>query len=594
MLIFFIEHCDRFICLAKIGENFLDRPMENKQIISHRNPFIWAKDAWQLAAPYWKSKNKYKSLALIGLVVACNLLVIYFAVLFNKWYNVFYNAIQTYDKVGFINAIYRFCFLAFFYIAFQIFAYYFRKILEIRWREWLTHYYLSRWFDKKAYYKMQFIKNITDNPDQRISEDVNNFIVLFLNITLGLMNSLVTLASFMVILWEISGVFAFEIASHKFAIPGYMVWIALVYAILGTYFTFKIGKPIIKLEYQKQAYEADFRFGLMGIREHSENIAFYDGEEKESSRLVSKFSNVVKNFIGLIHRQIKIDLFGIGYAQLAVIFPIVVAAPRYFAKQIQLGALMQILSAFGQVQDSLSYFVTSYTSLSTFRAIMDRLHGFDVAVEESLDLTRIPVQPGEKYLEIKNLSINLPTGKMLMTEISALLNSGDRLLIRGRSGSGKTTLLRTIAGLWHFATGEIYQKSNLSSLFIAQKPYLPIGTLKEAICYPKMHSLPHDDVVISLLKQCGLGNLVYGLHLTANWSSKLSIGEQQRVAFCRVFVNEPDVVYLDEATSALDEETEELMYQILQENLPRSAIISIGHRSTIRKWHNQEFNFGQA
>ncbi len=455
----------------------------------------------------------------------------------------------------------------------------------------MTKYYLTKWFDKKAYYKMQFIKDVTDNPDQRISEDVNNFIVLFLDITLGLMNSLVTLASFMVILWDISGVLNFAVFSYPVSIPGYMVWIALVYAIGGTYFTFKIGKPIIKLEYQKQAYEADFRFGLMGIREHSENIAFYDGEEKEKSRLVSKFSNVVKNFVSLIHRQIKIDLFGIGYSQFAVIFPIVIAAPRYFAKQIQLGSLMQILSAFGRVQDALSYFVTSYTSLSTFRAVMDRLHGFQVSVDESGDLSGIPVQLGEKYLEIKNLSINLPTGKMLKTEISALLNSGDRLLIRGRSGSGKTTLLRTIAGLWHFACGEICQKPDLNSLFIAQKPYLPIGSLKEAICYPKIHSLPHDDVVIALLKQCGLANLVDGLHWSGNWSAKLSIGEQQRVAFCRVFINEPDVVYLDEATSALDEETEELMYQILQENLPKSAVISIGHRSTIRKWHNQEFNF---
>ena len=328
----------------------------------------------------------------------------------------------------------------------------------------------------------------------------------------------------------------------------------------------------------------------MRIREHAENIAFYNGEQLEESGLLHRFKNVVDNFVGIIYRQIKIDVFSVGYAQLAVIFPLIVASPRYFAKIIQLGDLMQIASAFGRVQDALSYFINSYSSLAGFRATMDRLYGFQMVINHADDLTGLPVQNGGDYLTLRNLNVNLPNGDSLLENISLCVNSGDRLLIRGKSGSGKTTLLRTIARLWHFASGDIYQKPNLTSLFIAQKPYLPIGSLKDAICYPKDANEVADLDVLQLLEECNLAHLKDSLHLSADWSSKLSVGEQQRVAFCRVLANNPDIIYLDEATSALDEETEELMYKTLVEKLPKSAIISVGHRSTIKKWHNQELN----
>jgi putative ATP-binding cassette transporter len=383
------------------------------------------------------------------------------------------------------------------------------------------------------------------------------------------------------------------LAGYHIVIPGYMLWVAILYAIIGTYLTFKIGKPLIKLQYQQQAYEADFRFGLMHVREYSENIAFYNGEAQEKRGLINRFSHVVNNFVSTIYRQLKIDIFSIGYNQLASIFPLLVAAPRYFAKAIQLGDLMQISSAFGRVQDALSYFIGAYTSLSGWRAVMDRLYGFQMAIEHAGKLEGLAIQQNDSYLTLKQVGINLPNGKTLVHGINFHLESGDSLLIKGRSGSGKTTLLRTIAGLWHFATGDIYQKPDLSSIFITQKPYLPIGRLRNAICYPMTENFPDIEQLRELLADCSIGYFAKKLDDYADWGNTLSVGEQQRIAFCRILINKPDIIYLDEATSALDEETEELMYSLIKSKLPNSIIVSVGHRSTVAKWHNQTLDFNQ-
>ncbi len=571
----------------------MSRTTNNRQTTFNRRPLTWIKDAWFLAKPYWTSEEKYRAVIFISFIIIFNLFTVYMTILLNKWNNVFYDALQNHDQKTFISSIYKFCMLAFFYILFQILAYYFRKLLEIRWRRWLTKFYLNRWFDKKSYYKTRFLNQISDNPDQRISDDINGFIVLFLDLTLGLMNSVVTLFSFVVILWKISGSLNFTLDGHHFSISGYMVYTALIYAIAGTYITFKIGKPLIKLNFQQQAYEADFRYGLIRIREYGENIAFYNGEAQEKVSLINRFTNVVNNFVATIYRNMKIEIFGTAYGQLAIIFPIVVAAPRYFAKVIQLGDLMQILSAFGRVQGAMSYFIDAYTSLSGWRAVMDRLYGFQQSMNEAGDLSGLPIKSADSYLKLENLVISLPNQQILAKGINFDLSQGDRLLIRGRSGSGKTTLLRAIAGLWHFAQGTIYQKNDLTSLFIAQKPYLPLGTLKETLCYPKINCLPDDQCLAQLLEKCNLNHLVYELNNIADWGNKLSLGEQQRIAFCRILVNNPDIIYLDEATSALDEETESKMYQLLIKQLPQSVVISIGHRSTIKQWHNKELDFNQ-
>lgn len=577
--------------LYNIERTILMANILTEQTTLNRNPKVWLQDAWGLAKPYWVSEHKNKSILLLCLVIIFNLLVVFMSVMFNKWYNGFYNAIQHYDKTAFIHAIYKFAIMAFFYIAFQVFAYYFKSILEIKWRRWATKYYIDKWCKKKAYYKTMFVNEVSDNPDQRISADINSFIIMVLDLTLGMMNSIVSLCSFSVILWQISGPLKFSFHGYHFIIPGYMLFAAILYAIVGTYITFKIGRPLIKLNYEQQVYEANFRFGLMRVREHAENIAFYNGEEIEKNNLLQKFTNVVDNFVAIIYRQIKLDIFSVAYDQIANIFPIVVASPRYFAKVIQLGDLMQIAKAFGSVQDALSYFINSYTSLAGLRATMDRLYGFEKVITAADNLDSLPIKSGKNYLELKNLSINLPNGSRLVSNININLNSGDRLLIRGKSGQGKTTLLRTLAGLWSFAAGEIKQKSNLTSLFIAQRPYLPIASLADAITYPKNSINIDKSSLIQVLKDCGLDHLLDKLDLEDNWSNKLSLGEQQRVGFCRILLNSPDIVYLDEATSALDEESEELMYQLLIAKLPKSVIISVGHRSTIKKWHTQELQF---
>ena len=555
------------------------------------SPTAGIKDAWNIAKPYWISKEKYKSLILIISVIILNLLTIYMTVKINKWYNVFYSDIQRYDKIAFFKAINQFCIIVICAISFQLLAFYLRKILEARWRRWLTKYYLNNWLYQQSYYNARFLQQVSDNPDQRISEDINSFIVISLDLTLGLLNSIVTLASFVVILWNISGPLQFTLYNHQISITGYMVYVAVLYAIIGTYITFKIGKPLIKLNFKQQSYEANFRYGLMRIREYSEDIAFYKGETQEKSGLIKHYTNLVNNFFAIIYRQLKINVFNIGYSQLAVIFPFVVSAPRYFAKTIQLGDLMQISSAFGKVQDSLSYFIEAYSSIAGWRAVVYRLHGFEDMVTNTSKLDKIKITSSDYYLKLENFTLNLPNGQNLAKNIQISLKSGDRLLIIGRSGVGKTTLLRAIAQLWPFTHGAISQKPNLSSLFVAQKPYMPLGSLKDTICYPQINNLLSDRELINLLEQFNLNHLTEQLNIVANWSNELSIGEQQRIAFCRILVNQPDIVYLDESTSALDEESEELMYKTLIEKLPNSAIISIGHRSTIKKWHNQELNF---
>lgn len=566
---------------------------QDRQTVSNRKFSKWLKDAWQLARPYWTSDDKWRAIGLISVVILFNLANVYVNVQYNTWSNNFYDALQQYNKKAFTHQIIVFCLIAFFNILFSVLAYFFQKSLEIRWRRWMTKNYIEKWLSKQAYYKTRFLGTYADNPDQRISEDVNSFIVLTLGLSLGLLTSIVTLCSFLSILWHLSGNFAFSLAGHNIVIPGYVVWVALVYAIAGTWITFKIGRPLIKLDFLQQSAEADFRFNLMRMREYGENIAFYQGEQQEKDNLLKRFNVVVNNFVAIIFRTMKINIFGIGYNQIAIIFPMLVAAPRYFAKAIKLGEVMQILSAFGQVQGSFSYFIQAYNSLSGWRAVMDRLSGFQSTINEAVALPVIPtiVNSNKNIIAVNDLTLNLPDGRPLIKGINFNLAVGERLLIKGKSGSGKTTLLRSIAGLWPFATGSIQVQAGKISLFIAQRPYLPNSNLRTAICYPSSTKLVEDKLLQEVLHLTGLELLYNRLDEIGDWNKNLSLGEQQRLAFCRILLNQPDIVYLDEATSALDEEMEDRLYSAFIYRLPNSTIISIGHRSSLKKWHNQELNF---
>lgn len=548
------------------------------------------KDAWHLIKPYWVSSEKKTAYILLAAIIFLNLAIVFINVLFNLWYKEFYNALQELNEKAFWVALGQFSALAFFYIISAVYSLYLNQMLQIKWRKWLTDEFLNKWMDKKIYYHLQVFNHQTDNPDQRISEDLNMFISQSLSLSLGLLSSVVTLFSFISILWIVSGPLHLSVFGFLITIPGYMVWAALIYAIFGTWITAVIGRPLIPLNFNQQRFEADFRFNLVRIRENSESVALYSGEEKEHGHLMRKFADIFENYWKIMVRQKKLTWFTSGYNQIAIIFPILVAAPRFFAKKIQLGGLMQIAQAFGQVQTSLSYIVNSYTALANWHAVADRLRTFEHNIQsiKALQSTNnnIKYKPSDYLLSVKNLSIMLPDNKTyLIKNLSFELKPTQSLLIVGPSGIGKSTLVRTIAGLWPFGDGEIELPQKEKTLFLPQKPYLPIGTLRDILIYPNGDPSVDNEVLKELLISLNLKYLSKHLLDVNMWSQVLSLGEQQYIAFGRIFLQKPEWIFMDEATSALDEKSERLLYMRLFKELPQSACLSVGHRSSLLNYH---------
>ncbi len=551
----------------------------------------WIKEVWLLVKPYWQSPEKKKGLFWLFLILANSVISVYMSVWLNQWNGLFYNTIQNYDKAGFLHALIKGSFIMSLYVFVMIIGYYFSSILEINWRKWLTNYYLEQWFQSKAYYHGRFVTESQDNPDQRISEDIHQFIQLTLRLFIDFFRSCLTLGSFVVILWKFSGNFKFTLFNHQFYIPGYMVWMAILYAIVGTYITFKIGNPLIKLNYQQQKYEADFRYNLVRVREYAEQVASYNGEEIEHKVVTRDFDNIVDNFMASVRRNLKINLFNYGYGQLSTIMPTIISAGRYFSKQITLGDMMQINSAFARVEYAIAYFIYIYSDIANLRSIMNRLHGFNKMIAEINASKMVKINPDQDYyLKIEDLQIETPDGKILIQNFGMEVNNADRVLIQGKPGVGKSTLLKTLNRLWPYASGNIYYKPGLKSLFISQKPYLPKVNLKEAICYPKAHNLPSDDEISRILILCDLESLIPQLYLIHDWGSHLSLGEQQKLVFARIIINRPDIIYLDEVTSSLDERSEAELYLFLNSALPDSLVISVGHRNSLLRFHNQIIN----
>ncbi len=547
------------------------------------------KDAWHLIKPYWISSEKKTAYILLAAIIFLNLAIVGINVLFNLWYKEFYNALQELNEKAFWIALAQFSTLAFFYIISAVYSLYLNQMLQIKWRKWLTDNFLNKWMDKKVYYHLQVFNNQTDNPDQRISEDLNMFISQSLTLFLGLLSSIVTLFSFISILWIVSGPLHFSIMGFFITIPGYMVWAALLYAILGTWITAIIGRPLIPLNFNQQRFEADFRFNLVRIRENSESVALYSGEDKEHWHLMRKFADIFENYWKIMVRQKKLTWFTSGYNQIAIIFPILVAAPRFFAKKIQLGGLMQIAQAFGQVQTSLSYIVNSYTALANWHAVADRLRTFEHNIQsiENLQVQNSKIKHKQSdCLIVKNLSILLPDNQTyLIKDLNFELKPQQSMLIVGPSGIGKSTLIRTIAGLWPFGYGEISLPKQEKTLFLPQKPYLPIGTLRDVLIYPNGDPSTDNETLKELLESLNLKYLAKHLLEVNMWSQVLSLGEQQYLAFGRIFLQKPDWIFMDEATSALDEKSEKLLYTRLFRDLSQSACLSVGHRSSLLNYH---------
>ena len=545
---------------------------------------------WQLFKGYWSSEEKWQARGLLGVVILLSLGGVVISVLINQWYNVFYNALQEYKYEDFWPLIGKFTLLAFIHIALAVYAMYLRQMLQLKWRTWMTRRYVERWMKAQAYYRMQIIGDDTDNPDQRISEDINLFVTLTLQLALGFLKQAAMLGAFIVILWNLSGVVTVPLGGEEFTVYGYMVWLSLLYAVAGTYLTHRVGRQLIHLNYDQQRFEADFRFNMMRVRENSESIAFYRGEAAEQQGFRERFSHVIRNYWALMRREKALTWFTSGYSQLAIIMPILMAAPRYFSGAIQLGGLMQTSSAFGNVQDSLSFFVNSYSSLAQWTAVVKRLIGFNehMALAAGIE-SNVEVVRAGSAVAIRDLQVALPDGQLLLQNFSLHLSAGDRVLITGASGVGKSTLMRALAGIWPFSDGRInLPEGNGRCLFLSQRPYLPLGSLRQAICYPFPAEQVEAAGIERVLQLCQLDKFIGQLDRVDDWSRILSLGEQQRIAFSRILLVKPSWVFLDESSSAMDEPMEKYMYNLLRQHLPETAVVSVGHRSTLLEHHEKQ------
>jgi putative ATP-binding cassette transporter len=550
-------------------------------------------DAWAMTRPYWFSKDGWAASGLLLAVVALNLGVVFINVLLNKWNNTFYDALQNKDYAIFLHQLILFSGLAGAFIILTVYQLYLNQMLQIRWRSWFTDRYLRAWLTESTYYRMQFLAGGADNPDQRVAEDINLFISSTLNLAIGGLRAVVTLISFVDILWGLSGALTISVGGSPITLPGYLVWAALLYALAGTWFTSWIGRPLARLNFDQQRYEADFRFGLVRFRENAEGVALYHGEADELRAFHERFASVVRNWWDIMRQQKRLTWFTAGYGQAAAVFPFLVVAPRYFRGQIHLGGLMQTAAAFGQVQDSLSYIVSSYADIAAWRSVVERLAGFQRALELARIQTATSVgirhadRDGEGLI-LDGLEVDLPGGQPLVTNVNLSLGRGDSALLCGPSGAGKSTLLRAIAGIWPFGSGEIRMPSNSRVLFLPQKPYLPIGTLREVVSYPTPAGGVEEATLRQVLKAVGLPDLARKLDENSHWALQLSPGEQQRIAFARALAQKPDWLFLDEATSSVDEATEAFLYRLVRNQLPGTTLFSIGHRSTLRQFHARQ------
>src|SRR6202045_595618 len=552
---------------------------------------------WRLSAPYFRAEDRWPGRLLLGALIAIELSLVAIQVILNEWYNRFYNTLQDRNFSAFVSAILFFCAIAAIYTVLAVYQNYLNLWLQIRWRRWMTQTYLRQWLNTANHYRMQLLGDAADNPDQRIAEDLQFFVQNTLSIGTGLLNACVTLGSFVFILWKLSAAAPVHLFGLPFVIPGYLVWAALIYAVIGTSFTHLLGWPLITLNFRQQRFEADFRFNLVRSRENSEQIASLHGEAAERERHFDRFGRVVSNWIAIMQRQKKLLFFTQSYSQASVIFPYVMVSPAYFSGGMQLGGLMQTGSAFNSVQTALSYFVTTYRTIAEYQAVVARLSGFESAIEAgraaALNPPVIEVLPhdGSREIAIDHLAVGLPNGEPLLTAEQVVLNAGDHVLVSGPSGAGKSTLFRALAGIWPFGSGEVSVPIEAKVMLVPQRPYFPLTTLAAAITYPAKAGTFEDARLTDALTAVGLSRLVPQLAEEAHWNRMLSVGEQQRLAIARALLYAPDYLLLDEATAALDEPAEAMLYRLLQERLPGTAIVSIGHRSTLRAFHRRCFAF---
>lgn len=549
---------------------------------------------WRIATPYFRSEDRLAGRVLLAAIITIQLAMVGNDVLLNQWRNRFYNALQEKDWNGFVQEMIVFCVLATVYILLAVYQTYLTQWLQIRWRQWMTTKLLGAWMHNANYYRMELQGDVVDNPDQRLSEDVRQFVSQTLSLSIGLLGAIVTLASFLIILWGLSETVPLTLFGGSVAVPGYLVWGALIYAIFGTVLTQWIGAPLVNLNFEQQRYEADFRFNLVRVRENSEQIALLKGESAEREQLSGRFGAVIRNWYAIMSRTKRLNAFTGGYAQVAVVIPYILAAPSYFTnKSILLGALSQTAEAFGKVQDSLSFFVSAYTTLADWRSTVARLDGFEMSIESAASLPSEPqsidvvAADGTHAIDLAQFLLKLPNGLPLIAADGFSIRGSERTLVTGPSGAGKSTLFRAIAGIWPFGSGTVRVPAHAKLMMLPQRPYFPIGTLKAAIVYPAAADVFTAEQVKETLAAIGLPQLGDRLDESAHWNRMLSLGEQQRLGIARALLHAPHYLFLDEATASLDEPSEAKLYRALMERLPGTTIVSIGHRSTLHDLHDR-------
>jgi vitamin B12/bleomycin/antimicrobial peptide transport system ATP-binding/permease protein len=550
----------------------------------------------RLALPYFaRSEERWRARLLLGVIIALTLGAVFVNVRLNDWNRRFFEMLQNKDVPSFLPLILEFSILAAIYILVAVYRLYLRQMLQMRWRVWLTSHMVDQWLDNKVYYRLELQDRRTDNPDQRITEDLNLFTANTLGIALGVLGSVVTLVSFITILWNISGSVTIPLGDG-ITIPGYMVWVSIAYAFVGSILTHFVARRLIPLNFEQQRREADFRYGLVRVRENAEGVALYGGERPESTELLNRVEGIRANWWRIMDYTKRLTFYVSGYSQIAIIFPYLVAAPRYLAGEISLGVLTQTSGAFGQVEGTLSWFINNYDALAGWKATVDRLLTFQEAIDRlgaqaKSQLGVEVVRDGVTGVRAEHLQLGLPTGRLVLADATFEIRPGDRLLVRGPTGVGKSTLFRAIAGIWPFGSGRIVRPGDGQMLFLPQRPYVPIMSLRGAVSYPSPIGTFSDEQIVETLRAVNLGAFADQLELTHNWSLQMSVGEQQRLAVARALLQKPAWLFLDEATSALDSASEQQVYQTLLRMLPDTTIVSIAHRENLTTIHEREFTF---
>ena len=576
-------------------------------------------DAWRLSLPYFSSEEKWRARLLLALILVLNLATVYMSVQFNRWYNTFYNALQEKDAAVFWRQMQVFAVLAFTAIVLAVYKFYITQRLDLRWRGWMTRHYMDKWLANYRYYHLELMRqsgaaSVPDNPDQRIQEDIGRFTGSALGMSMGLLNATVTLVSFIGILWTVSGSIDVPLGAQVVTVPGYMVWVALAYCVVGSVFAHFIGRRLIRLNYWQEWREADFRYSLVRLREYSEAVAFDRGEAASRQHLDARFGKVLGNMLQLIKAQKGLIWFTSFFQQAAIIFPFLVAAPRYFSGAIKLGDVIQISNAFGKVQDSLSWFIDSYAGLASWRATTERLTSFDRGVARALRELEASIHAQTDHvsqaqdgpdrangeaawqyrvagpaLELEQVRCYLPSGKLQVQVAAQQAQPGDAVLVQGASGSGKSTLLRALAGIWPQASGRVVLPEH--SMFLPQRPYLPHGSLRAALSYPQPPNAYDSPALQKVLHTVRMPHLADFLDVESNWSHKLSGGEQQRVAIARILLRRPHWIFADEATSALDEATEAWLYEALLQMVQAQGggLLSVAHRPGVAVFHSRRW-----